>query len=338
MDNTLTQLPPGFYIRPAQTGDIKDIVTLDNLYSMHYLGFKESQEDDIENEWRTPGFDPERDIRVMFGPGGELVGFVEVWMVSQPPVHPWIWLRIHPDYMGVGLGEILLQWAEDRAREGLEFVPEGTRVSMRTGTVSTIEDMITVLEKSGMTLFRHAFRMIIEMEEQPETPSWPQGIELKPYRPDEDSEAVFRAASEAFQDHFGYIEEPFEEAYPRFMHFTTGTDMYDPSLWFLAMDGNQIAGVCICSKYSHDDPNSGYINSLSVRRPWRKRGIATALLLHTFREYYRRGIRMVMLGVDANNLTGALRLYENVGMRVLRQFNQYEKELRAGVEISRENL
>lgn len=333
-----TLLSKGFRVRPARLGDVGEVCALENQFSRHYLGFEDTTEEDVTNGWLSPGFDPERDIRVVFAPGGELAGFIEIWMTAHPPVHPWIWLRIHPDYMRNGMGKSLLLWAEDRAREAFDLVPEGARISMRTGVVSTIQDMKVILEKYGMTLFRHAFRMIIEMNSQPEVPIWPPGITLKPYDPDLDSEALFRAASEAFQDHFGHVESPFEEEYPRFMHFMTNTDVYDPELWFIAMDGDQIAGVCLCSKYSHEDPDSGYINSLSVRRSWRKRGIATALLQHSFNEYYQRGLSKVMLGVDANNLTGALSLYEKVGMKVLRQFDQYEKELRAGVEISKENL
>jgi ribosomal protein S18 acetylase RimI-like enzyme len=331
-------LPKGYQLRAAQPGDIKHVTALENQFSKHYLGFEDSQEEDIKNGWESPGFDPEQDVRLVFTPEGKLAGFVEIWMTSHPPVHPWVWLRLHPDYMHSGLGETLLQWAEERARDAFDLVPEEARISMRTGTVSTIHDMKGILENHGMTLFRHAFRMIIEMDSQPGAPAWPEGITLVPYNPDQDSEAVFRAASEAFQDHFGYVEQPFEEEYPRFMHFMTGTDMYDPEMWFIAMDGDQIAGICLCSRYAHEDHDSGYINSLSVRRPWRKRGIATALLEHAFREYYQRGKSKVMLGVDASNLTGALSLYEKVGMRVLRRFDQYEKELRAGVEISRENL
>jgi len=122
------------------------------------------------------------------------------------------------------------------------------------------------------------------------------------------------------------------------MHFMTRDEAYDPDLWFLAVDGEKIAGVSLCDKSAHDDPNSGYVRSLSVRRPWRRQGIALALLLHTFSEFYRRGTRKVALGVDAENLTGALHLYRKAGMHVHKQFDLYEKELRPGEEISTEHL
>jgi len=75
-----------------------------------------------------------------------------------------------------------------------------------------------------------------------------------------------------------------------------------------------------------------------VLRPWRRRGLALALLHHTFGEFYRRGKRRVGLGVDADSLTGALRLYEKAGMHPIRQYASFEKELRPGVELSTQTL
>jgi ribosomal protein S18 acetylase RimI-like enzyme len=82
----------------------------------------------------------------------------------------------------------------------------------------------------------------------------------------------------------------------------------------------------------------GWVGTLGVRREWRKCGIGMALLRHSFNEFYRRGKRKVGLGVDAQNLTGALRLYENAGMHVHQAFDQYEKELRPGREFSVQSL
>jgi GNAT superfamily N-acetyltransferase len=115
---------------------------------------------------------------------------------------------------------------------------------------------------------------------------------------------------------------------------------FDPTLWFLAMDGpsGEIAGICLCRAQAYNDPNVGWVNILAVRRPWRKRGIGLALLRHAFGELYRRGKNMAGLGVDAENLTGALRLYENAGMHVHRAFDLFEKEVRPGREISVQSL
>jgi ribosomal protein S18 acetylase RimI-like enzyme len=104
------------------------------------------------------------------------------------------------------------------------------------------------------------------------------------------------------------------------------------------MDGNEVVGTSLCRKNSYDNPDVGWVNTLGVRRAWRKRGIGLALLRHSFGELYRRGKRMAGLGVDAENLTGALRLYENAGMYAHLSFDLFEKEIRAGKEISVQSL
>ena len=173
------------------------------------------------------------------------------------------------------------------------------------------------------------------MEGEPDTPVWPEGISLRPYNPDRDARAVYEADEEVFQDHFGFIKEDPEEGFEKFMHHMTGDDSYDPSLWFLAVDEkDEIVAICLCRRYGAEDRDAGYVSSLGVKRPWRRQGIAQALLLEAFSEYYKRGKTKVDLGVDAKSLTGATDLYRKAGMFVLRQFDLYEKELRPGKDLS----
>jgi ribosomal protein S18 acetylase RimI-like enzyme len=152
---------------------------------------------------------------------------------------------------------------------------------------------------------------------------------------DRDAETVYRADNEAFGDHFGHIEMPFEVGFAQFNHnLIDDKEKFDPGLWHVAMDGDEIAGVSICSiERSDPDQPMGWVHTLGVRRAWRKRGLGRALLLHSFGEFYRRGYRKAGLGVDASNLTGALRLYENAGMTVFRQYDRYELEIRPGKEL-----
>jgi len=82
----------------------------------------------------------------------------------------------------------------------------------------------------------------------------------------------------------------------------------------------------------------GWVSTLGVRRPWRKKGLALALLHHSFGEFYRCGKTKVGLGVDSGSLTGALDLYKKAGMSVYSQFDKYEKEIRAGEEISLQSI
>ena len=124
----------------------------------------------------------------------------------------------------------------------------------------------------------------------------------------------------------GHMEGNYEE----WKHWTIERENFDPSLWFLAFDGEEIAGASLCT-YQMDN---GWVDTLAVRRPWRRKGLGMALMLHSFGEFYRRGKYKVGLGVDSQNLTGATRLYERAGMHVARVYISYEKELRAGIELS----
>ncbi|MGD8753555.1 MAG: GNAT family N-acetyltransferase [Anaerolineales bacterium] len=338
MNNPKPKLPTGFTTRPAKMRDLETVVDMLNRFSKVYLGITPIEKDEIRNEWQIPGFELKNDTRVVFTTQGILAGYVEVWTLSNPPVHPWVWGRTHPDYEGLGVGTYLISWAEERARQAIKRTPDEARVAYRTGIDTTVEPAKELFKDMDLKLIRHSFRMLIEMDAMPPEPRWAEGIQVRTYNPEEDAEAVYRADVEAFRDHFGFIEQPFEEDFERFMHHMTQKESYDPSLWFLAMDGDEIAGFCLCHKWAHEDKETGYVSGLGVRRAWRQRGIGLALLRHSFREFYQRGKRKVALGVDAENLTGALRLYKKAGMHIHRQFDLYEKELRPGVELSVQTL
>ena len=332
-------LPEGFTVRGARLEDVKASLQLFNRWSQSVIYEDEiTDEVAIRTEWVSPGFDPAKDIRLVFTPSGELVGYIEVWTTGKPPVHPWIWARVDPRYEDLGIGTYMLTWAETRAGKALEEVPAELRVAPQVGTYREAAKAKKLFEEMGYRFIRSSYNMRIKLEAPPPAPEWPEGITLRIFNPETDLEAVYRAVDESFSDHYGHVDTPFEEGLERFKHFMTGYEGFDPTLWFLAMDGEEVAGVCLCRANAYDNPEIGYINTLGVRRPWRKRGIGLALLRHSFGELYRRGRRGAGLGVDAENLTGALRLYEDAGMYVHRAFERFEKEIRPGKEISVQSL
>lgn len=145
---------------------------------------------------------------------------------------------------------------------------------------------------------------------------------------------MVEADGEAFRDHWGFVEEPFEQRLEVWQSWIESLgDAHDPSLWFIAHDGDQIAGLGLFSTQIAGDKTRSYVDSLSVRPAYRKRGIAIALLRHGFGELHRRGYAAVELDMDSENLTGALRLYERAGMRVIRRTINYEKVLREGEDL-----
>ncbi|MCK5246611.1 GNAT family N-acetyltransferase, partial [Candidatus Bipolaricaulota bacterium] len=102
--------------------------------------------------------------------------------------------------------------------------------------------------------------------------------------------------------------------------------------------GDEIVGFASCDPEFSEDPDMGFVAVLGVRRAWRRKGIALALLHHSFREFQQRGRKRVSLGVDATSLTGAHKLYEAAGMEPTRQINVFEKELRSGIDLSLQTL
>lgn len=326
----------GFTIRPATMDDLETAVNLFNAFSLATIGAKESRVKDIGDDWRTPGYELDTATRIVLSPNGMLVGYVEVWDVAKPPVHPWVWGCVHPEWKRQGIGSSLMTWAQARARQAIAEVPENARVAMYCGVVSTHEPSKRLLESLGMQLIRHFWQMVIELDDHPPVPQWPEGITVWVYNHHQDAEAVYRAVDEAFRDHWGYVEQPFEQGFQRWLHFAINREDYDHTLWFLAMAGDEIAGVARSRPRSDEDPEMGWVSVLCVRRPWRGQGLGLALLQHTFGEFHHRGKRRVGLSVDAENLTGATRLYEKAGMHVQRQYDTYELELRPGVELRTE--
>jgi ribosomal protein S18 acetylase RimI-like enzyme len=338
MEKSRMELPKDFTVRGANLDDVEPALKLYNAWSQAVIQQDEiTNADGIRNEWVSPGFDPAQDIRLVFSPDGMMVGYIEVWTTAKPPVHPWIWGRVHPDFGGLGIGTWLLQWADEHACKVLDNLPADLRFAPRIGTYRPAIESKKLFGDMGYRQIRSSYNMQIDMDDAPPAPIWADGITLKIFSPETDTEAVYKANDEAFRDHFGHVEAPYEEGLSRFKHFMM-EENFDPNLWFLAMAGNEIAGVSLCRPRSYGDPDMGYVDNLSVRRAWRKKGVGLALLRCSFGEFYRRGYRKVGLGVDAENLTGALRLYEKAGMYIRQAFDLYEKTIRDGREVSVEML
>jgi mycothiol synthase len=321
-----------FSLRPATLEDLPEAVAMFNACSRESIGKDEFELEDYRNEWRDPSIDLAADTRIAQTPDGAIVGCVEVWN-TPPYTHCWIWGRVHPDLCGQGIGTALMDWAEQHARVALDRAPEGTRIVLEAGAISTHRPTTELFDDRGFVAARYSWNMARDLDDQLPAPVRPAGITVRTMQPG-DELAVYRAQNEAFRDHWGHVEAPEEMGYPLWRHRTLESPGHDPSLWFLALDGGEIAGFSLCEASRPGEPDKGWVNSLGVRRPWRRQGLAEALLYHSFAELRRRGRISVGLGVDASSLTGATRLYEKVGMHAIRKFTLFEKELRAGVELA----
>src|SRR4029079_11499047 len=155
-------------------------------------------------------------------------------------------------------------------------------------------------------------------------PVWPDELEPRNVEPGEE-ERVYEAHMDAFADHWDFRRESHEE----WRRYSLDPARFDPSLWWLVEDGDELAAIALNVWHASGDPQYGWIHVLGVGPRWRKRGLATALLRHSFRDFEQRGATRVGLGVDGENTTGAVRLYEKAGMRQVRRNDTYEKTLRA---------
>jgi mycothiol synthase len=220
---------------------------------------------------------------------------------------------VHRERRGRGLGSTLVDRSEDRLR-----ALGATRIHNVTLAPDTAAPPL--LESRGYREVRRFWDMTIELGDHPPCePQLPKGFRIEPFSSDL-AHAFHAALEEAFAEHWEYEPQPFEKWWER----QVAKPDHDPSLWFLVRTGEEVVAA------TRNDPErsgGGWIGALGVRPAWRGRGLAKALLLHSFREFHRRGQRRVGLGVDSQNATGATRLYESIGMVVDSEQVVWEKEV-----------
>jgi ribosomal protein S18 acetylase RimI-like enzyme len=320
-------LPPNITVRPTRLEDLPDIYEHVVQNEIASDGRPSITMDRLESFYQRPEMNLEADTLSVLD--GEKV-------IASIGIQPWhhskvdIFMDIMPSYAGQGIGEYLMEWAEQRAIQEIALAEPDVRVYLSSGTSAKNTTQVQLYQKYGYQYVRSFWRMKRELNEQPEPAEWSEGITVRSASPDM-LYAVYEADEEAFKDHWGYIAVSYEQ-WKRWM---IDREDFNPDLWFLAMDGEQIAGFALCGTRHGDE---GWINVLGVRRPWRKRGVGLALLRHSFAELYKRGLPAAYLGVDAQSLTGAVRLYERAGMHVFQKFSRFEKELRAGRELSTQTV
>jgi mycothiol synthase len=272
---------------------------------------------EVQNYWEAPRFDLQQDARLIVAPDGLIVGYEEVYPRGEGRLE--FDGYVHPRETGRGFGTLLLRWAEERARQRVGEMSTTGPVILRGNTAAVDQNAGAMFNAEGFALVRQFWRMEIEMTAPPDRAAWPAGIIIRTMRPDHDERVVYATVEEAFADHWGHVSRSFEDWAQEVMR----SNGFDPTLTFIAFAGQEVAGVVV---NRHRD--IAWVGQLAVRRAWRKRGLGLALLLHSFNEFYRRGDRTVGLGVDAQSLTGATRLYEKAGMHVTRRYDTYAKVIR----------
>jgi GNAT superfamily N-acetyltransferase len=314
--------------------DLEDVLEMLEISDLTTVGEIEASAENLQTDWSNPKISLDRNMIIVTTQSGRVIGYGELFDTFEPFIQSWLWSRVHPEFEGQGIGTYLLAWGERTARQSMAArSPEGARVTMDSGIISTYQPAIDLFTGYGMKLKRHFYTMMMELDGNIEAPVLPDNVIIRPMRSLEELPAIVAAMDDAFKDHWGYVEGSYESELAYWQHVIEADPTFDPDIWFLAVDGDEIAGVSLCApKYGPND-SMGWVNELCVRRPWRRQGVALAMLKHSFRDLYRRGKSKVGLGVDAGSLTGATRLYERAGMHVARRFDVYEKELRPGKDL-----
>ena len=238
---------------------------------------------------------------------GRVVGYFDVWVEDDVA---------DLDVAAPGFWDEAFGHAENRARAlGAKRV--------RSFVVEE-HDVGGLIAGRGYRTIRSSWTMEIEFGvEAPAEPVIPDGIELRPYRHPEDEQGVYEALQEAFRDHWDFHPQTIET----WREFNVKARNFEPDLWLVAWDGDEVAGASLNYPERSGDPGYGWVGTLGVRRAWRRRGLGEALLRRSFKALHGRGLRKVRLSVDAENPTGATRLYERAGMSVVRQSNTWERAL-----------
>ncbi|EFH86299.1 GNAT family N-acetyltransferase [Ktedonobacter racemifer] len=321
-------LPEGLHMRPATLADVEQAVCVMNSSEIEYCGEPETTENLLRRTWSQAARKPEENARVIVTPEDEIVASVDTRNKRHIKID--VELDVLPAYRGqVELP--LMRWVEERAQAHIALAPEDAQVLLGSWAYQHDTQRQQLWKDLGFELVRYFWTMKRELTQAPEQPQLAPGIRLRTFKElqkeapqgeERLARALFAAHEEAFSDHWGYIPNIYEEW--RQYHLGKEADL---SLFFLAMDGEEIVAYARCAD---EGQQGGWVYTLGVRRAWRRQGQALALLHHAFGEFYQRGTRTIRLGVDAQSLTGATRLYECAGMQVERRSAKFEKVLRPG--------
>jgi mycothiol synthase len=288
-------------LRPPREDEFDAILELMNAHQLAAFGEADVSADELRTWLTAPSVEVERDIRVLER-DGRLIGYADVDSSREDPPLWWCDVKVAPDVQADEIVSELVAWLDARAEAG----------RLRVWTSETDARIVAAFVSLGFEPVRHSYRMEIDIVAEPQEPVWPDGITVRNVTAD-DHRSVHEAVIEVWRDTNDHYDETFED----WAHWNVESPSYDPSLWFLAHTGDELAAFSVCRQNDVDD-SAGYVGLLGVRRSWRKQGLGHALLLQSFQAFRQRGWTRGTLGVDASSPTGATRLYERAGMHVYR--------------------
>lgn len=273
--------------------------------------------------------DPYQDM-IFAEVNGEVIGYSRGWWQDEdngPRLYGYVGFLV-PAWRRKGIGGVMLQWMESRLRAVASRDSVEKEKFFEAVTSQDEKSLAILLEKAGYKPVRHFWEMLRPSLDDIPDFALPEGLEVRSVQTDH-TRAIWDASNEAFRDHWGF-SQPSEEDYQAWQKNKT---IFQPDLWQVAWDvaTNQVAGqVRTFIDHAQNEKYNrkrGYTEFISVARPWRKRGVARALIVRSLRVQKEEGMTESALGVDSENLSGATRVYEACGFRVIKQGTIYRKPL-----------
>jgi len=308
-------------------------------YPLMFAVIEASKAEDRE-EWTTTVEDIARDYRhlrncdpsteMIFAEVGDVVvGYGRTWWEDEKKgdrVHS-LFTNTIPEQRGVGIRRTLLRWLEARAREQSIEHPTDRAKVLQSWASEHEHDAKRLLESEGYEIVRWEYEMVRSLADEIEPAPLPEGIEIRPVT-DADAEQIFGAAAEAFADHWGVTSWFDADSLVAWREAPT----WNPSLWKIAWDGDEVVGTVL--NFVNEKENEeyrrerGYTEAICVRKAWRGRGIDKAAITESMKMHQAMGKTETAHGVDTQNPTGALQLYEGLGYRSRKTFYTFRKPLR----------
>lgn len=290
-------------VRSVREDEVEATAEVLNEHSRRLYGTADTTPAELREDWSAPEVDFPDNVLVA-EVEGRLVGYADVIPHGETA---WLDVRGTDSRSYEPLLDAIARRADTLGRDHVRgWAPEIDR------------DLQEAYDRAGFRPFRHSFRMEIELGGDLSPPEWPDGFSVRPFRGG-DERAAWEVQQDSFADTWGFTPDPFET----WAHWNLG-EYFQPAHWFFVEAGDEVAAVALCRR-SESEPGLGWVNILGVRPAYRRLGLAIALLQHVFEHFAGLGLKTVGLDVDAENPTGAVRLYERAGMHVARRDIRFER-------------
>lgn len=312
MKSIATLLDQGYTVRQPALNDATAAAGLINECEIADYGEPDLTEEELRAEWAETDLN---DVLLVFGANGSLAGLAAV---NGNPERFNYDVYAAPNCPDDGLFRTLLGLCDELACRKLAKAPAAGETLAVTYIAHVNERDRGAIEAAGFRAVRYHFRMQIDLDGPPAAVDWPAGYTLRNFVAGQDDGATHRLIEAAFSrpDRSPHSLEDWRD-------FMMRPDHFRPDLWYLLFDGEELVGCALCFDYSQ----FGWVRQLAVIETRRRKGLGSALLRHIFGEFYRRGQPRIALGVEATNAR-AYSLYEKIGMRRVRQYDEFQKTLR----------